>query len=130
MMIHEVPDQPGLEATGASGDRLTRVCRIAVPTTLTACAALHAAWALGWRWPGGSDQAFAEHVFSERTRVRLGSGGVVPVAATWAVALALLGSAAIVGTVGTGTRSRALRGAAWGVSGSSLRAESSTSPPT
>lgn len=117
MMVREGPDQAGPAATGAPGDRLTRVCRVAVPTTLTALAALHAAWALGWRWPGGSDQAFAEHVLSERERTRLGSGELAPAAATWAVALALLGSAATVRTVGTNTRSRALRGAAWGVSG-------------
>ena len=36
-----------------------------VPGTLVAIAALHAAWALGWRWPGGSDQALADHVISQ-----------------------------------------------------------------
>ena len=34
----------------------------AVPTALTGLAALHAAWALGWRWPGGSDRELAERV--------------------------------------------------------------------
>jgi hypothetical protein len=32
---------------------------VAVPAVLAALAALHAAWALGWRWPGGSDRGGA-----------------------------------------------------------------------
>ncbi len=95
-------------------DRLTRVCGIAVPSVLVAIAALHAAWALGWYWPGGSERELAEYVLSSGERRQL-DGGLPPAALTWAVALALAGAAAIVRAVGTGARSRALRGAAWSV---------------
>jgi hypothetical protein len=62
------------------------VAAVAVPATLAGLAALHAAWALGWRWPGGDDEAFAARV--------MGYGVPVPPApATWTVA-ALLGGAA------------------------------------
>jgi hypothetical protein len=63
---------------------------VAVPTVLGALAALHAAWALGWRWPGGDDRAFAERVVGH------GATEVPPAAATWAVAVALLAAAGIV----------------------------------
>ena len=94
-------------------DRLGRVGVIAVPPTLAALGGLHAAWALGWRWPGGSDQALAERVLSRSERDRLGSGQLPPVPLTWSVAAALLAGAGIVRAAGTGTRSATLRGAAW-----------------
>lgn len=95
---------------GAPVDRLAHLCGIAVPTVLVAIAGIHAAWALGWRWPGGSDRALAERVVSSS------SIELPPEPITWAVALALLAAAAIVRTAGTGTPSPALRGAAWAVS--------------
>ena len=103
-------------AGGASGnpgvpvDRLARLCGIAVPAAFVAVAGIHAAWALGWRWPGGNDREFAERVLG------YGATEPPPPAATWAVALALLGAAAIVGKAAAGTESRALRRATWGVS--------------
>lgn len=74
--------------TSARGplDRPARVARALVPAALGGIAAIHAAWAMGWRWPGGSDEAFAERV--------VGSGQELPpVWATWTVA-GLLGAAA------------------------------------
>ena len=38
-----------------------RVAAVFVPVTLVSLGALHVDWAMGWRWPGGSDRAFAEH---------------------------------------------------------------------
>jgi hypothetical protein len=77
-----------------------------VPGTLATIAALHAAWALGWRWPGGSDQALADHV--------VGHGAELPPdGLTWLVAALLLTGAAIV-RAAAGTRTR-LRLAAWAV---------------
>ncbi len=80
-----------------------------VPGTLTAIAGMHAAWALGWRWPGGTDQALADHV--------VGRGASLP--PDWLTALVagtLLAGAAIVrdGAAGADGRTRL---AAWGVAG-------------
>ena len=44
------------------GHRMVRPARIAVPTALGVTAGIHAAWAVGWRWPGGTDAALAERV--------------------------------------------------------------------
>ncbi len=96
---------------GPPGGRAAGASAVAVPATLTAIAGLHAAWALGWRWPGGDDRAFAERV------VGYGAAEAPPAAATWAVASALLGAAAIVRTTAGGTQSRGLRRATWGVAG-------------
>ena len=77
-----------------------------VPGTLAAIAGLHAAWALGWRWPGGSDQALAERV--------VGHGAELPPDwATWTVAAMLLTGAGVV-RAGAGGR---LRLGAWAVAG-------------
>lgn len=59
-----------------------RLAAFVVPPALAAIGAVHAAWALGWRWPGGDDAALAERV--------VGNGAELPPAsATWAVAAAL-----------------------------------------
>jgi len=80
-----------------------------VPGTLAAIAALHAGWALGWRWPGGSDRALADHV--------VGHGAELPPDwLTWVVAGTLLAGAAIVRAAAGGARGR-LRLAAWAVGG-------------
>jgi Protein of unknown function (DUF3995) len=80
-----------------------------VPGTLAAIAALHAAWALGSRWPGGSDQALADHV--------VGQGAELPPDwLTWLVAALLFTSAAVVRAAAGGARGR-LRLAAWAVAG-------------
>jgi hypothetical protein len=100
----------------ATLDRLTGFSGIAVPVVLVALAALHASWALGSYWPGDSESELAEYVLSRGERDRL-DGGLPPVALTWTVALGLAGAAAIVRNAATGARSRALRGAAWGVAG-------------
>jgi hypothetical protein len=71
--------------------RRADVAGVAVPATLAALAGLHAAWALGWRWPGGDDRAFAERIIGH------GVTEAPPAAATWAVAGALLAAAGIVG---------------------------------
>lgn len=112
MRFHSVHDRSEAASVGQSGlDRLAGLSAVAVPSTLAGLAALHAAWALGWRWPGGSDRAFAERV--------LGTDATEPppAVATWAVALALLGAAAIVGTAGSEDRSRIHHLATLGIAG-------------
>ena len=52
-------------------DRLARMGGVLSPAALAALAALHAAWALGWRWPGDTDHALAELVLSSSERERL-----------------------------------------------------------
>ena len=117
---HPAAGRAPARETGASLDGLAPNCGVVVPAVLVALAALHAAWALGWRWPGGNDRAFAERVLSSVERERLvGRVGteVPPAPAVWAVALALLAAAGIVRSTATGAQSRALRLATWAVSG-------------
>jgi hypothetical protein len=100
-------------------DRAGRAGAMAVPPALVALAALHAAWALGWRWPGSDDRGLAERVLSRSERERLGAGGLPPVPLTWTVAAALLAAAGIVRASG-GAAPRRVRGAAWAVSAAFL----------
>jgi Protein of unknown function (DUF3995) len=87
--------------------RRGRLAALAVPGALLALGAIHAAWALGWRWPGGDDAAFAERV--------VGNGAELPSAlATWAVSAALVAAAAVVHQAANGAGGR-VRLAAWGV---------------
>ncbi|WP_069111677.1 DUF3995 domain-containing protein [Jiangella alba] len=81
------------------------------PVGLGGLGLLHAAWALGWRWPGGSDEAWAE---------RIGGSTEMPTKAeTWTMAVVLAGAA---GVVAASTSSalrppllrRGVRLAAWG----------------
>jgi len=92
------------------GNRLFRPSATLVPAVLAAIAAIHAAWALGWRWPGYDDESLAERV--------MGAGAQLPPEpAVWAVA-ALLGiAAAVVAAVGAGRNERVLRAATWSVAG-------------
>ncbi|WTX00801.1 DUF3995 domain-containing protein (plasmid) [Streptomycetaceae bacterium NBC_01309] len=105
-------------AANPAGERLARVAGRAASGTLAALAGLHAAWALGWRWPGGSDQALAARVLSstEREELLARTGSELPSAGlTWVVAAALVVAAGAVGATTEGTRSRSLRLATWGV---------------
>jgi hypothetical protein len=95
-------------------DGLARACGLAVPGVLIAIAALHAAWALGWYWPAGSERELAEYVLSSGERERL-DGELPPAPITWLVAFALTGAGAVVRAIAGGTRSRALHAAGWGV---------------
>jgi hypothetical protein len=89
--------------------RRGRLAAIAIPSALAALAGIHAAWALGWRWPGGDDATFAERVVS--------NGAEVPPAwATWAVAAALAVAAGVVQGAASGA-GRRVRIAAWAVAG-------------
>ncbi|MGH2823592.1 MAG: DUF3995 domain-containing protein, partial [Thermoleophilaceae bacterium] len=89
--------------------RRLRLLGVLVPGTLAGLAALHGAWALGWRWPGSSDQELADYV--------VGYGAGLPSAGlTWAVAALLLAAAATVRAGANGARGP-VRKAAWGVSG-------------
>jgi len=90
-------------------DRLVRSLGVAVPAALGGIAALHAAWALGWRWPGGSDKAFAERV--------VGTGELPPEWATWAVAGLLASSAGMIRATARGSDSTILRAGSWTVAG-------------
>ncbi|MDQ3162431.1 MAG: DUF3995 domain-containing protein [Actinomycetota bacterium] len=92
------------------GYRIVRPAGIVVPIALGMIAAIHAAWALGWRWPGGTDQALAERV--------VGAGAELPPEPLiWAVAALLGAAAAVVAAVGAGRRERFLRVATWSVAG-------------
>ncbi len=86
-----------------------RAGRVAVPAGLTAIAAVHAAWALGWRWPGGSDAALAERV--------VGGTDLPSAEATWAVAAALLAAAGLVRAAGDANAPKVVRTGAWTVAG-------------
>ncbi len=90
-----------------------RMAGVAVPAALAGIGAIHAAWALGWRWPGGSDQALAERV--------VGHGASLPSAAlTWAVTGLLVVAAGAVATTAARNRAsdhRLARVATWGVAG-------------
>jgi Protein of unknown function (DUF3995) len=89
--------------------RRGRLASLAIPGALAALAAIHAAWALGWRWPGGDDVAFAERV--------VGNGAELPPAwATWAVTAALAAAAGVVQRAAHGAGGR-VRTAAWVVAG-------------
>lgn len=89
-----------------------RLCGVLVPLALAAVAGIHATWALGWRWPGGTDERFAERV--------LDTPELPPIAAVWAVVLALLVAAGIVRAAVVGVRHRLVRLAVWGVFGALL----------
>ena len=102
-----MPPEPGVRRS-----RLVRLSGLAAPAVLTGLAALHAAWALGWRWPGGSDSAFAERVIS--------SGELPPAWACWAVAGVLLGAAGLVRSASAGSASTAVRAGAFAVAGALL----------
>lgn len=89
--------------------RLARTSGWVVSGLLAGIAAIHAAWALGWRWPGGSDQALADRVVAP--------GAELPSAAmTWGVVGIL--SVAIAAVMAATVSDRALpRLASWGVAG-------------
>jgi hypothetical protein len=87
--------------------RRGRLATIAVPGALVALGGIHAAWALGWRWPGGDDAAFAGRV--------VGNGAELPPAwATWTVAAAMVAAGVVVHRATHGASGRG-RTAAWGV---------------
>lgn len=94
-------------APGMPRGRGARLSGVAVPTALVGLAALHGAWGLGWRWPGGSDSAFAERV--------IGSGEVPPNWATFTVAGLLLAAAGLVRSASQGSDSAPVRAAAFTV---------------
>jgi hypothetical protein len=108
--LGSLPPAGGSSGRLPLGYRAFRPACLVVPAALGAIAAIHAAWALGWRWPGGSDKALAERV--------VGAGAELPPEpAVWAV-VALLGAAAtVVAAVGAGRRGRLLRAATWTVAG-------------
>ncbi|NYI80257.1 DUF3995 domain-containing protein [Nocardioides panzhihuensis] len=94
----------------AARRRLSAV-EIVGPVGLGGLGLLHAAWALGWRWPGGSDEAWAE---------RLGGTTEMPTdAETWMMALVLIGGSGVVAASSSDTLRpplvrRLVRFAAWG----------------
>jgi hypothetical protein len=93
-----------------AGPRSRAVAGVAVPAALAALAALHAAWALGWHWPGGSERELAERVLS-------GGSQMPPEWATWTVAAALAGAAVIVRAAAARRPPRLVRRLAWTVAG-------------
>ncbi len=106
----------GAKTSGAIAARnrtLTNTAAVGVPTGLLTIAALHAAWALGWRWPGRSDRELAETV--------VGPGAKLPSpSAVLAVAGALTLAASLVGAATRPEASRLVRTGAWGVAGTLL----------
>lgn len=92
------------------GYRLFRPAAVLVPAALAGIAAMHAAWALGWRWPGHDDESLAERV--------VGAGAEFPPEpVVWFLAGLLGAAAAVVAAVGSGQRERPLRAATWSVAG-------------
>lgn len=102
-------DEAGRTRTEPTTSAAVRLCGLLVPAALAAVAALHAAWGLGWRWPGGSDRAFAERV--------LDTEELPPMAALWMIVVALLVAAAMVRAVAVGQRHRLLRLGIWTIAG-------------
>jgi hypothetical protein len=91
------------------GYRLFRPAAVLVPAALAAIAGIHAAWALGWRWPGHDDDSLADLV--------VGAGAELPPdPLTWAVAGLLGVGAAAVAAAGSGRPGRLVQAAAWSVS--------------
>lgn len=91
----------------------TTVATAGVPAGLASIAVLHAAWALGWRWPGGSDRELAETV--------VGAGAELPPrVAIWAVAGALALAGGLVAAAARPGAGRLERVGAWGVAGTLL----------
>jgi Protein of unknown function (DUF3995) len=109
--LGKLPPRAGRARTGAPlGYRLFRPAAVLVPAGLAAIAAVHAAWALGWRWPGHDDESLAERV--------VGAGAELPPEPlVWAVAGLLGAAAGVVGAVGAGRREQVVRAAAWSVAG-------------
>jgi Protein of unknown function (DUF3995) len=92
------------------GYRMFRPAAVLVPTALAAIAAIHAASALGWRWPGHDEQSLAGRV--------VGAGAELPPEPlVWVVAGLLGTAAAVVAAVGSGRREQLVRAAAWSVAG-------------
>jgi Protein of unknown function (DUF3995) len=109
--LGKLPPRAGRARTPAPvGYRLFGPAAVLVPTALAAIGAIHAAWALGWRWPGHDDESLAERV--------VGAGAELPAEPlVWVVAGLLGGAAAVVAAVGSGRRERLVRAAAWSVAG-------------
>jgi len=109
--LGKLPPAAGRDTGGLPlGYRMFRPAGVVVPSALGAIAAMHVAWALGWRWPGGTDRALAERV--------VGAGAELPAGPVVWVVAALLGAAATaVAAVGAGRRERFLRAATWSVAG-------------
>jgi hypothetical protein len=90
-----------LEAAATRPRRPAGAAGTLVITALLALAGLHAAWALGWRWPGGDDAELARRV--------VGGDELPPDGLIWLVALALAAAAAILRARAHGSVSRAVR---------------------
>lgn len=110
--MNEVESQLMPPRPGAVRSLAARTWGVAAPAALTGIAALHVAWALGWRWPGGSDAAFAERVLS--------SGRLPPDWATWTVAGLLTGAAGVVRAASVGSGFTPVRAGALAVAAALL----------
>lgn len=108
--LGQLPPRLDRDRRRPPGYRLLRPSAMLVPGMLAALAAIHAAWALGWRWPGHDDESLAERV--------VGAGAELPPEpVVWAVAGLLGIAAAVVAAVGAGRRERVLRAATWSIAG-------------
>jgi Protein of unknown function (DUF3995) len=107
--LGKLPPRAGRAPTRTPlGYRVFRPAAVLVPTALAAIAAIHAAWALGWRWPGHDDQSLAERV--------VGAGAELPPEPVVWLVTGLLGVAGgVVAAVGAGRREQFVRAAAWSV---------------
>jgi Protein of unknown function (DUF3995) len=105
---------PALPPPGPVTGRGAHAAGVAVPAVLAGLALLHAAWALGWYLPAGDERELAKLVLGESERELL-DGSMPPDAASWAVAGALAGAAALVHGTARGRLPRRLRGLTWGV---------------
>jgi hypothetical protein len=91
--------------------RAARVAGVGAPAAIGGVAVVHAAWAAGWHWPGGSEEALAQRVLSS------GSTEMPPDWLTWLVAGVFAGSAAAVSATAVGAGGRRARRATWATAG-------------
>jgi Protein of unknown function (DUF3995) len=89
------------------GGHAARVASTAVPATLAAIGALHAAWAVGWRWPGGNDREWARRVMDDAKPP--------PPVAVWGAAAAFPAAGAVVAAAARGSGGRRMRLGAWAI---------------
>ncbi len=102
----------------ARSARVGQWAGVVAPSALAGLGLLHASWARGGRWPGGSDAGLAALVLSRAERdmlVRRTGRELPPVWLTWAVATGLLAAAGVAGATTAGHRSLVLRGGACAV---------------
>jgi hypothetical protein len=92
-------------------ERAARVAAVGVPATIAVVTVVHGAWAAGWHWPGGSEEALAQRILSSS------STAMPPGALTWLTGGIFAASAAAVAATARGAGGRRARLATWATAG-------------